>query len=67
MLGYVFAQSPLLYASLLFVIINTYSVYSIYFGVGHFNFIQGYIICKKDLFLGRFGNQKFHHISNIFC
>ena len=34
MLGYIFAQSALLYA-LLFVIINIYSVYSIYFGVGH--------------------------------
>ena len=29
----------------------------IYFGVGHFNFIQGYIINKISLFLGRFGNQ----------
>ena len=42
MLGYIFAQSALLYA-LLFVIINIYSVYSIYFGVGHF---RGYIIYK---------------------
>ena len=47
--GYVFAQSALLYA-LIFVIINIYSVYSIYFGVGHFTFIQGYIICKKVCF-----------------
>ena len=45
MLGYIFAQSALLYA-LLFVIINIYSVYSIYFDVGHFNFIQRYIIYK---------------------
>ena len=48
MLGYVFAQSALLYA-LLFVIINIYSVYSIYFGVGHFNFIQGYISYNKQI------------------
>ena len=45
MLRHIFAQSALLYA-LLFVIINIYSVYSIYFGVGHFNFIQGYILYK---------------------
>ena len=45
LLGYIFAQSASLYA-LLFVIINIYSVYSIYFGVGHFNFIQGYILYK---------------------
>ena len=39
MLGYInFAQSALLHA-----LMNIYSVYSIYFGVGHFNFIQGYI------------------------
>ena len=43
MLGHIFAQSALLYA-LLFVIINIYSVYSIYFGLGHINFIQEYII-----------------------
>ena len=43
LLGYIFAQSASLYA-LLFVIINVYSVYSIYFGVGHFNFIEGYIL-----------------------
>ena len=49
MLGYIFAQSALLYA-LLFVIINIYSVYSIYFGVGYFAFIQGYIIYKKVCF-----------------
>ena len=64
MLGYVVVQSASLYA-FLFVIINIYSVYSIYLGVGHFNFIQRYI--EISLFLGRFGNQKFHHISNIFC
>ena len=46
MLGYIFAQSALLYP-LLFVIINIYSVYSIHFGIGHFNFIQGYIIHKE--------------------
>ena len=45
MLRHIFAQSALLYA-LLFVIINIYSVYSIYFGVGHFTFIQGYTIYK---------------------
>ena len=45
LLEYIFAQSALLYA-LLFVIINIYSVYSIYFGVGHFNFIQGYMLYK---------------------
>ena len=49
MLGYIFAQSALLYA-LFFVIINIYSVYSIYFGVGYFTFIQGYIIYKKVCF-----------------
>ena len=49
MLGYIFAQSALLYA-LLFVIINIYSVYSIYFGVRHFTFIQGYTIYKKVRF-----------------
>ena len=38
MLEYIFVQS-----ALLFVIINIYSVYSIYFGVGHFNFTQEYI------------------------
>ena len=42
MLEYIFVQSASLY-SLLFVIINIYSVYSIYFGVGHFNFTQEYI------------------------
>ena len=41
MLGYIFAQSPLLHALLL--IMNVYSVYSIYFGVGHFNFFQEYM------------------------
>ena len=46
MLGHIFAQSALLYA-LLFVIINIYSVYSIYFGLGHINFIQEYIIYKE--------------------
>ena len=45
LLGYIFAQSASLYA-LLFVIINIYSVYSIYFGVGYFDFIQGYIKYK---------------------
>ena len=45
MSGYIVAQSASLYA-LLFVIINIYSVYSIYFSVGHFNFIQGYILYK---------------------
>ena len=45
LLGYIFAQSASLYA-LLFVITNVYSVYSIYFGVGHFNFIEGYILYK---------------------
>ena len=49
MLRHIFAQSALLYA-LLFVIINIYSVYSIYFGVGYFAFIQGYIIYKKVCF-----------------
>ena len=44
--GYIVAQSASLYA-LLFVIINIYSVYSIYFGFGHFNFIQGYILYNK--------------------
>ena len=44
-LGYIFAQPALLY-TLLFVIMDIYSVYSTYFGVGHFNFIQGYIIYK---------------------
>ena len=38
MLEYIFVQS-----APLFVIINIYSVYSIYFGVGHFNFTQEYI------------------------
>ena len=38
MLEYICVQS-----ALLFVIINIYSVYSIYFGVGHFNFTQEYI------------------------
>ena len=38
MLEYIFVQS-----ALLFVIVNIYSVYSIYFGVGHFNFTQEYI------------------------
>ena len=42
MLGYIIAQSASLYA-LLLVIINIYSVYSIYFCVWHFNFIQGYM------------------------
>ena len=42
MLEYIFVQSASLYA-LLFVIINIFSVYSIYFGVGHFNFTQEYI------------------------
>ena len=32
--------------ALLFVIINIYLIYSIYFGVGHFNFIQGYMLYK---------------------
>ena len=32
--------------ALLFAIISIYSVYSIYFGVGHFNFIKGYIMYK---------------------
>ena len=45
LLGYIFAQSASLYA-LLFVIINIYSVYSSYFGVGYVNFIQGYILYK---------------------
>ena len=45
MLGYIFAQSAFLYA-LLFVIISIYSVYPIYFDVGHFNFIKGYIMYK---------------------
>ena len=45
MLKYIVAQSASLYA-LLFVIISIYSVYSIYFGVGHFNFIQGYMLYK---------------------
>ena len=49
LLGYIFAQSASLFA-LLFVIINIYSVYSIYFGVGHFNFIQGYMIYKYVCF-----------------
>ena len=49
MLEYIFVQSALLYA-LFFVIINTYSVYSIYFGVGHFNFTQGYILYNKFVF-----------------
>ena len=44
--GYIVAQSASLYA-LLLVIINIYSVYSVYFGVGHFNFIQGYILYNK--------------------
>ena len=48
-MGYTFAQSASLYA-LLFEIINIYSVYSIYLGVGHFNFIQGYILYKKICF-----------------
>ena len=39
MLEYIFVQSASLYA-LLFVIINIYSDYSIYFGVEHFNFTQ---------------------------
>ena len=43
---YIVVQSASLYA-LLFVIINIYSVYSIYFGVGLFNFIQGYILYFK--------------------
>ena len=29
----------------------------IYFGVGHFKFIQGYIIQKISSFFGRFGNR----------
>ena len=37
------SESASLYA-LLFASINIYSVYSIYFGVGHFNFIQGYML-----------------------
>ena len=45
MLGYIVAQSASLYA-LLFVIINIYSVYSIYFRVGHSNCIQGYILYR---------------------
>ena len=49
MLRHIFAQAALLYA-LLFVIINIYSFYSIYFGVGYFAFIQGYIIYKKVCF-----------------
>ena len=49
MLEYIFAQSASLYA-LLFAIINTYSVYSIYFGVGHFNFTQEYILYNKFVF-----------------
>ena len=44
-LGYIFAQSALLYTPL-FVIMDIYSVYSTYFGAGHFNFIQEYIIYK---------------------
>ena len=35
---FLLSETALLYA-LLFVIINIYSVYSIYFGVGHFNFV----------------------------
>ena len=42
MLEYIVVQSVSLYARL-FVIINIYSVYTIYFGVGHFNFTQEYI------------------------
>ena len=47
MLEYIFVQS-----ALLFVIINIYSVYSIYFGVGHFNFTQEYIYIYIYLLLG---------------
>ena len=50
-MGYTFAQSASLYA-LLFEVINIYSVYSIYLGVGHFNFIQGYILYKKKFVFG---------------
>ena len=35
---FLLSETALLYA-LLFVIINIYSVYFIYFGVGHFNFV----------------------------
>ena len=45
LLEYIFAKSALLYA-LLFVITNIYSVYSIYPGVGHVNFIQRYMLYK---------------------
>ena len=60
-----FAQSALLY-SLPFVIINIYSVNSIYFGVGHLTLFRD-IYYIDNFFLGRFRNQKFHHVSNIFC
>ena len=46
MLVYIVVQSASLYALLFIINNNIYSVYSIYFGVGHFNFIQGYILYK---------------------